>query len=422
MKRIILILAILIGIGLLALPLLAQNSQELVMLDETTPGVDVVISLPPASAGVIGVELKQASVTLTDSTGNIVFYMADPRVHALELQIMPDTGTHTLTVERLPGVQQAYVMVKSQATLTDLGADASATLSDSSVTMYQQRHESLSAGHPGDTIPLIIPAQSTGSIQAAFPGAQLTAQLTDSAGRTVATLYGGQVDSFNIIMDGGDYNMTLLQTNPTQNIDGTVSVMPAPASTLAGLIAQSAVVNLPADIAANAQSNLPPEQNNQVSAETVVAENCSITVNPSSINLRSGPGTGYSVLGYSLQGDIHLVGGSNPEGTWLVVADDAIGSGWMATRLGTMSGNCSDLAIYDIPYRAAPEQQVIYATPEVITLPSEIITVASDGSGSSSGGGSSSSSSSHDDDDHEDHEDHDDDDHHEHEDEHEDDD
>ena len=49
-------------------------------------------------------DVSMASMSLTDASGSIVFSSADPRVHHLELSITPNSGTHTLTIKRLPGV------------------------------------------------------------------------------------------------------------------------------------------------------------------------------------------------------------------------------------------------------------------------------------------------------------------------------
>ncbi len=81
-----------------------------------------------------------------------------------------------------------------------------------------------------------------------------------------------------------------------------------------------------------------------------------------SINLRSGPGTGYSITGYGFRGDQLQVGGTNTDGSWLLVGTQD-SSAWMSGSTGTLNGSCSNLAVYDIPYRDAPAPQVSIVTP-----------------------------------------------------------
>ena len=72
----------------------------------------------------------------------------------------------------------------------------------------------------------------------------------------------------------------------------------------------------------------------------------------SSVNLRSGPGTGYSVLGYGYLNENYVVGGRNPENNWIVVGTDS-GSAWMALTGVNLQGACDALTVFNIPLRDA---------------------------------------------------------------------
>ena len=102
MKRFLIPLLFLLLLG--ALPALAQDNTNLITLNDATPAIDVVITLPPDTTGTVSLTIAQAAITLTDSANVVVFHAADARLHAVELNIAPNSGSHTLTVERLPGM------------------------------------------------------------------------------------------------------------------------------------------------------------------------------------------------------------------------------------------------------------------------------------------------------------------------------
>jgi uncharacterized protein YraI len=144
-------------------------------------------------------------------------------------------------------------------------------------------------------------------------------------------------------------------------------------------------------------SLLPPtttlaiEETTDVAAEpvdTAVLAACTTTINASSINMRSGPGPGYSVTEFAYRGDELLVGGYNPDHSWVLVGTDS-GSAWIASRLGQLSGDCGTLPVFDIPYKNAVEPQVIVQQPEAQVIYQNV---------PAAGGQSSGQSRSHDDD------------------------
>ena len=103
MKRLTLFALLLFALSLsAALPALAQADANLITLNDASPAIDVVITLPADSTGTVALEFSGAAVRLTDATNAVVFSAADARLHALELNIAPNNGSHTLTVERLP--------------------------------------------------------------------------------------------------------------------------------------------------------------------------------------------------------------------------------------------------------------------------------------------------------------------------------
>lgn len=341
MKRLSPFILILSLLGM-AFPSLAQTQNpDLITLDDATPAIDVVITLPADTTGTIALDLAQAGVTLTDSNNAVVFYATDERVHGIEFNIAPNSGTHTLTVERLPNVTQAYVGVVSLPEMTVQGDVQFVEGVD--LTLNQEATLSLNADNPGGTFAVNIPADTTGVITATFPGASAMTQLVDSDGVVLAETAGGHVDGLTYVLDAGDYDLTILGSN----IEGTVV---AGIRTVSAEVGGFNVVEAPTATATD-----------QTIATT--AENCTATVSASSANLRSGPGTGYSVLGYVYRGENYVVGGQNPENNWLVIGMADGSTGWLSNTVANLQGSCTDLTVFNIPLREAAPAQIIITSP-----------------------------------------------------------
>ncbi|MGQ9904932.1 MAG: hypothetical protein ACUVRU_11575 [Anaerolineae bacterium] len=173
MKRLIFFVSILAWL-LAAVPVLAQqDNANLITLNDATPAIDVVITLPPDSSGAVALDFALAAVTLKDANNTVVFSAADERLHGLELNIAPNSGAHTLTVERLPGAPVAYVDVVALPEMTMRG-DA-ALVDDARLTLNQETALRLDANRPGGVVAVTIPDQTIGVITATFPGASATA-------------------------------------------------------------------------------------------------------------------------------------------------------------------------------------------------------------------------------------------------------
>lgn len=326
----------------------AQDSSEMITLNDATPAIDVQITPVPGTSGTVALELVQASIKVTDSAGYIVFQMADPRVHRLELRMAPGTNGYTLSAERLPGIAQAYVRVISQPDLTDsakLGGTILVSNPQQPLGFQQSMNLPLTNATPSQTADFSIPANTKGTMKVSFPNTPVTTQVTDSTGQTIATLRGSTIDGLSMVLDGGQYKLSLLNTNLQQETTASMEIMPAIASSLDNMAAQ-------------------PVSNSQQTAAAM----CNLTVGVASVNLRSGPGTGYSVIDYGFRNDQFPVGGKNSDGSWLVIATPKGGSAWVArSTAGALNGSCQNLTVYDIPYRGAPaQQQIIVQQPPVI--------------------------------------------------------
>lgn len=335
MKRFSLLVLVSVLLSMTLPALAQQDNPNLITLNDASPAIDVVITLPTDTSGSISLDLALASVTLTDANNAVVFTAADERLHGLEFNIAPNSGTHTLTVERLPGVAEAYVSVDS---LPEMTVNGTVELVESNtLTLRQEVMLSLTTGNPGATVAVEIPSDAVGVITATFPGALATTQLVDSEGVLVAQSVGGHIDALTFMLDGGNYDFTVLGNNLT----GTVVVgVRAVSIEEAGFT----IVKAP---------SLPVETVTETSF-------CNATVVASSANLRSGPGTGYSVLGYAYRGEIYPIGGQNQENNWVVIGTPDGGSAWLSLDVAQIGGACNQLTIFDTPTRdAVPAQLTI---------------------------------------------------------------
>ena len=70
--------------------------------------------------------------------------------------------------------------------------------------------------------------------------------------------------------------------------------------------------------------------------------------NVESVNVRNGPGTGFSAIGYILDGDCVRVSGRNEESDWIVINDaprPSSDGGWVSVELMTVDGGIDDLDV-----------------------------------------------------------------------------
>ena len=344
MKRLALFVVVLLAL-VSALPAMAQNANDLITLNDASPAIDVVITLPPDTTGTIALDFSGAAVTLTDGSGSAVFTAADPRLHGLQLNIAPNSGSHTLHVERLLGVANASMRVVSLPELTQSGLTQLVTAP--ALQLNQEVSLPLSTDRPGDTVAVSIPAETTGVITATFPGVSAITQLVDEGGLVMAQSNGAHVDGLNFVIDSGNYQFTLLGSNLTAPM---VAGVRAVSAAEAGFI----VLASPVSAAAVADTTAPAAPS---------AATCTATVSASSLNLRSGPGTGYTILGYGYRGQVYTVGGQNPENNWVVVGTD-FGSAWVSRNFIQTQGECTQLTVFNVPLKDAVPAQIVFAAPD----------------------------------------------------------
>ncbi len=346
MKRFALIIIMLASLSVIHLhpnqTVSAQGggTNDLIALTDATPGIDVIVNPATDSTGVVMLELTDATVSITDAMGNLVFEATDPNIAGLEFRFAPNSGAHTITVERMPTATEGYVRIQALAEMVTLPAVQ--FVSSTSLQSNQEADYPLNATSPSAVVNLSVPAEETQTITASFPGAPVTVQLVNSRqGTAMATLSGGLIDGVRFTVHEGEYQMTMLNNNAQVGTVANVALTPAVDSNFVEMV-MAARGETPATNTGITQTSAT----NQGSA-------CNLTVNVSSANVRSGPGTGYTVLGYAFRGGDFLVGGVNPESGWLLIQSGDGSTGWVSNDVGVLSGACGELAAFDIPFMDA---------------------------------------------------------------------
>jgi uncharacterized protein YraI len=342
-------------LGLIPLSVSAQegtDASELIVLNDATPGIDVVITPSADTTGAVALEVNNVSVMVTDVVGNVVFQATDAHITGMSFQFAPNAGAHTLTIERLPGATQGFVRIVAQPEIMTSGETA--LVSGNALALEQEADFPLSGLVPSSTATISIPEDNQGAITARFPGSPITAQLVNSEdGSIVATLTGSLIDGFSVTVNSGQYEMLLINNDASRETLANIRVNTPQESDFAVLVG------------ATTDTNVVVSDTAQPTASAVdTTSTCAITINTASINLRSGPGTGYSVNEYAFRNETYPVGGVSQEENWLLIGTED-GSAWMNSQLGNLSGDCNNLTVYDIPYRDATTPQVVIQQPQV---------------------------------------------------------
>jgi hypothetical protein len=124
--------------------------------------------------------------------------------------------------------------------------------------------------------------------------------------------------------------------SPTATATATASPTATPSPTASPTMTQTNTATL----------TLLPTQQPLAPAPTL--QPCQFTVQSSSVNLRSGPGTGYGVVGYGYNGEVYPVLARHMSNQWFTIS--AAGeSVWIAANVGSLTGECSDLEISNEP-------------------------------------------------------------------------
>jgi hypothetical protein len=130
---------------------------------------------------------------------------------------------------------------------------------------------------------------------------------------------------------------------PSATPTATASITPAAALPILGVSPAAGLEASP-----SAEATVPASPSPEADGGPEQAAACQFTVSASSANLRSGPGTGYTAVGYGYAGDKFPVTAQHPSGEWFQVQTDS-GEAWIAASVGQLSGDCTSLPVSDAP-------------------------------------------------------------------------
>ena len=89
------------------------------------------------------------------------------------------------------------------------------------------------------------------------------------------------------------------------------------------------------------------DADDSVDDSVVTGPACAFEIKVASANLRSGPGTGYDVIGYVFHDQKFSVVEIDATGTWIKVAMPTGQQGWLALSVGELDDDCSGLPVAD---------------------------------------------------------------------------
>ena len=321
------------------------GSNDLVILNDSTPGIDVIVNPAVDTTGVVSLDITDASVMITDAVGNLVFEAADQNLTGIEFRFAPNAGAHTITIQRLNGATEGFVRIQALPEMVMM--PTLEFVSNTALTTNQEADFPLNANSPSSVVNMSVPADESQAITATFPGAPVTVQLVNTdAGTALATLSGSLIDGVRFTVSTGNYQMTMLNNNIDRPTVANVSMTPPMNSDFVDMVL--AARGEPSNIAGTVPTN-----------SSAPASTCAMTIGVSAGNVRSGPGAGYSVLEYVFRGEEVPVGGISSQSGWLLIQTGSGGTGWVANDLGILTGGCDSLVAYDIPYLAASSPTVI---------------------------------------------------------------
>ena len=356
----------LLGIGLAPLilaatflglrPANAQNSENsVIILDDSSPGANVIVTLDNNAPGAVNIEMANAQVVLTDAINTNVLTINDKRVKAFSFQLRQGAPTHILHFTRIAGAKTAQIYLQALATLPAIAE----VLPNINTVNDSLPSSNLSTVHlaPATSIPVTI-NDLTNMLNIQLADQPAMVQMVDANGTMILTKTAADntLSALTITLSPGPYVLNVANSDTAAQSDLHVALSTAPTSQLMLL----------------------------VPTETPIPAPCTAQVTSPSANIRSGPGTGYSILSVGYKNDIETVGGVNTQGDWLLVQTKTA-TGWISTQVTTTVGECSHLTAFNIPTMNAA-----LATP-VVPLPSVGIAPPSIGGGSysapSNGGG-----------------------------------
>lgn len=183
----------------------------------------------------------------------------------------------------------------------------------------------------GEVQVLTFPVTETTVLQFGDPSASIPPSGSLKFSAQVVTAMGGQVASYSglyaaqtVIPSDAGRTYVIVTGASSEDIGGLDIVLRAPGgSTSAG------------------ETTTQPAATSQPIDPSGV---CTVVAGPNGVNVRSGDGTGFGVVGQLPPGESRPVTGRNASSTWYTI--DVNGStGWVAAQVVTVGGSCANLSV-----------------------------------------------------------------------------
>ncbi len=194
-------------------------------------------------------------------------------------------------------------------------------------------------------------SMTTVTISSNTPGFEFTAVVRNNNGQTIATFVGNDTQPIlaTIPQGTGTFDIEVRPSIPATQGNIQVTI---------GLVTQTdAPVPPPPTATVDAPPATTEEAPGPIATEEVTDACRAVNASNNAVNVRSGPGTAYNIVGTFQPNTERAVIGVNTATGWYVITTTTSGQGWVLNTLVTLVGNCSGLT--EIP---APDPSVI-ATP-----------------------------------------------------------
>ena len=108
--------------------------------------------------------------------------------------------------------------------------------------------------------------------------------------------------------------------------------------------------------AAAAPTAIPEEPSTDEVVAPQAVMNGVANVSGARLNVRSGPDSGYRIIGKASAGEELAIAARSEDGAWLVIVRDdlPLGAGWVSASLVSLDGAASDLPVSDSIFGSAP--------------------------------------------------------------------
>ena len=186
----------------------AQTSvaNDAILLDDTSPILEAVITPAVGTTGAVQIEVSDASVSILDANGDAVFRTLHPNVQNVTVHFAPDAQPHTVVVERLPNAAESYVRLNALAEIPVV-ENAVAVSGD---TLASGEGTQVTLDETAANV-IMWDVSESDTITARFTDPNTRAEIVD----TLSNMIVGQLESaaqisgFNITLEAGSYALAM---------------------------------------------------------------------------------------------------------------------------------------------------------------------------------------------------------------------